>query len=224
MTNVLHAFFRLAWPFMDYWITSTRSCKMIAPILWWQATRSEDARSAIVPIYRPTLTQMTTVGYPKIIDWVPHAALRDSLISQYANYDLDTMICDLTEAYIMEEDSADSASNVMDMVLGSLAVVDPLCGHSMTTATAFNQQQLFDFPATVSPTACTHSSPSGASRLHQFKIDPAFFAKYPHLYHPSAAGRRPVSRPVSFPRLCPPAPLTSHLMQAYLNLLLQNKA
>ncbi len=232
MDNMLHAIFHLSWPFLDYWIATTRSCGLITPILWWQSTRTEDARLAIVPIYRPTLTQMTAAPYPKIIDWVPHATLRDALIRSYSMYDLDTLICDLTEAYVMEDtatandnfiDSSSSSSssyNVMDMVLKTLGTSSAGGGYS---GTFLPGPGLFDFPSNVSSTACTHSTPLSNSQLHQFKIDPSFFAKYPGLYHTSAVARRHVPRPVNVPKLQPPSPLDQMTMQAYLNLLLQNK-
>ncbi|OQU98707.1 hypothetical protein CLAIMM_04451 [Cladophialophora immunda] len=211
MNDLLHALFHVAWPFMDYWVTWTNSCGLIVPILWWQATRTEAARMAIAPIYRPTLMQMMTPCYPKVIDWVPHAALRDSLISTYMAYDLDTMICHLTEAYVKEPgvgESSASSLNVMDLVLTSLN-----SGHGASGFTTSQPDLLFAYPTTAASPTCSHSTPPTDSQMHRFKIDPSFVAKYSHLYHPSAVAKQTVARPAGVPKLAPPSPLTPATMR-----------
>ncbi|EXJ56033.1 hypothetical protein A1O7_08964 [Cladophialophora yegresii CBS 114405] len=222
MNDLLHALFHVAWPFMGYWVTWTNSCGLIAPIMWWQATRTEAARMAIAPIYRPTLMQMMTPCYPKVIDWVPHAALRDSLISTYMTYDLDTMVCHLTEAYVREPGFGESSTtgfNVMDFVLNTLD-----SGHGASGSTMSRPGFLFAYPTTAASTACSHSTPPTDSQMHRFKIDPSFVAKYPRLYHPSAVAKQTIARPAGVPKLAPPSPLNPAAMQVYLNLLLQNKS
>jgi hypothetical protein len=169
---------------------------------------------AIAPIYQPTLLQMMTPSYPKVIDWIPHAALRDRLIGSYLAYDLDTMICHLTEAYVREPGVGESSANsfnVMDFVLNSL------------DSTAAHGGILYAYPSTAS-TTCSHSTPPNDSQMHRFKIDPSFVVRYPRLYHPSAVAKQPIARPVGVPKLAPPSPLTPATMQVYLNLLLQNKS
>ncbi|OCT45293.1 hypothetical protein CLCR_05926 [Cladophialophora carrionii] len=231
LNDLLHALFHVAWPFMGYWVSWTNSCGLITPILWWQATRTDAARMAIAPIYRPTLMQMMTPDYPKVIDWVPHAALRDSLIGTYMTYDLDTMVCHLTEAYVREpgldgESSTTAGFNVMDFVLNSLHSGHGASG-SGSSSTISQPGFLFAYPTTAAAsttTTCSHSTPPTDSQMHRFKIDPSFVAKYPRLYHPSAVAKQTIARPAGVPKLAPPSPLTPAAMQMYLNLLLQNKS
>jgi hypothetical protein len=129
--------------------------------------------------------------YPCVIYWIPFPAIRDQLIHLHAaNPRIDQVFCDAVSAYVVE-------TSLSDLILGGplvvayIRVTDLIQAMSLShevgdvglTATlpVFNVSTLFMSPQHALLVFKFLKMDCGVS---QYKIDPAFFGKYPELYHP----------------------------------------
>lgn len=217
---MLHGFLQQAWPAMQYWFAVTNSLNLVRSVLWWQTTKSAQAGQEVPSNYTPTFLQSSAI-YPSIIDWVPHSALRDLLILNYESYDLDQVICDMTDAYVVEEEDRIGSTrrqyyNLMDLVQRSLCPAS----ENVLSREEYLVRDLFQKTRTFTT---IRDEQSGRNRIHRFKIDPAFFEKYPGLFDASAMARGVCNRPVSTPSIQKPAAFTVDSVKSYMNLALQAK-
>ncbi|KIW89957.1 uncharacterized protein Z519_09387 [Cladophialophora bantiana CBS 173.52] len=103
---MLSSFICLSWPTMAAWHTYTRAHIPVGSLMAWRLNPSPEMYAAIDPSLRPTKLQMT-VHHPAIIDWIPFASLREKLIIYHsANPNLDDLICEIGNSYVMEIDLA----------------------------------------------------------------------------------------------------------------------
>ncbi|OAP56165.1 hypothetical protein AYL99_09344 [Fonsecaea erecta] len=103
---MLSSFICLSWPTMTAWHTYTRAHGTVGSLMAWRLNPTPEMYAAIDPALTPTKLQMT-VHHPAIIDWIPFAFLRDKLIIYHsANPQLDDLICEIGNSYVMEIDLA----------------------------------------------------------------------------------------------------------------------
>lgn len=91
---------------MKTWYTMTDSYTTIRWVLWWQITRTSEAFDDIPETNTPTPVQIA-LPHPSIIDWVPFASLRNTLVLS-EGYDLDQVFCDMTEAFVLQKEDLPS--------------------------------------------------------------------------------------------------------------------
>lgn len=154
----------------------------------WQRHPNMDTYTNIHLMYRPSALQMRS-QYPFVIDWIPFTSIRDRLIQMHsANPEIDQLFCELVSAYAIETD-------LSVLVAGA----SPLRAYIRVTdlTTAMGPVP----PANDADSACSIPAPSVGALfsdssyawavfqfLHidhdigHYKIDPAFFGKYPELY------------------------------------------
>ena len=144
--------------------------------------------------------------------------MRDLIIPNYDSYDVDQVICDMTDAYVIEgEDESDlpgseSSFNLMDAVEQSL--------HSgMETRGGKISNDGHRITSLLNRSTATPRRDQSSSKLHQFKLDPSFFVKYPGLYDPDAVARSMPPRMIGGSRMQRPLPLTINAIRYYVDLL-----
>ena len=213
-----HAFVQQCWPIMSYWFAVTTSYALVRSVLWWQTTRSAEAFSAVPDINTPTLLQMSP-SYPSIIDWIPHAGIRELIIPNYDSYDVDQVICDMTDAYVVEgEDPSDWSSgdsfNLMDMVQRSLH-----SGVELGRSGDKSSNPTLRITSLLTKAATNLGREPGTNQIHRFKVDPSFFVKYPGLYDPNAVAKNTVPRTFGASRMQGPLPLSIQSIRHYVDLL-----
>ncbi|KAK7425913.1 hypothetical protein QQZ08_007627 [Neonectria magnoliae] len=107
-----------------------------------------------------------TNQYPLVIDWIPFSSIRDRLIQLHAaNPLIDQIFCDAVSGYVVE-------SLILDLPIGPVK-----------TMPAPDVASLFSSPEYAAAAFKYLNMDPGAS---YYKIDPAFFGKYPELYDQSS--------------------------------------
>lgn len=187
-------------PLAMSWYTPTRLYKYISSLIAWQLQPSREMYTRLHPRFRPTALQVSE-SYPSIIDWCPFAAVRDQLILTHAaNPRLDEVMLDLSHSYCVEADLSTLVGTVPHPSPGYICIWDLIQAMGDTNiapADNFNPEYPgFQLPA---PTpAALFMSPDHARLVFRllrivddgltvFKLDPAFFDKYPELYSPALA-------------------------------------
>lgn len=203
---------------MAPWFHLIKAADVIRSVLWWQVTNSADAANQLSNVHAPTFIQLST-PHPSIIDWIPHATIRNMLILNQDAFDLDTVVADLAAAYVYETESNEYSDgvgetrNLMDAVHNSLRCGMPLLGGA-GSQTGSGQHVVAACGGELPPT--TRKRPTAAAVVHQFKVDSSFFAKYPALYDMTAVGKRAASPPVAFGNVPSPLQFTNSAAQAYM--------
>ncbi|KAG9496596.1 hypothetical protein J7337_011372 [Fusarium musae] len=168
------------------WYAKTRFYHIIE-LTAWQLYPSSATFNKLHPRYRPTPAQLEN-PHPGIIDWIPFATIRDRLIQLHsANPHIDQIFCDAVTGYVVE-------ALMSDLVLGApqitvyVRVTDLI--NTMSSATSESENTIAMLPAPDISTL--FSSPAYAraafNKLNMdkgagyYKIDPAFFEKYPELW------------------------------------------
>ncbi|KAF1816929.1 hypothetical protein P152DRAFT_453537 [Eremomyces bilateralis CBS 781.70] len=224
------AFLEHGWPSLKYWFDVTQSTPLATRVLWWQTSNSHEAATQIPPGNTPTLVQLSRPKYPCILDWVPHPGLRDLLILNYEFYDVDQVICDMTNAFVVEiedhrtifDESHPGLSlpigkgygyNLMELVERTL-VFGPMDSQSQQELTVM---RLLQSMASSKNASIEHP-------IHRFKLDPRFFDQYPALYDANAESKyRPKNLPfVQKSQL--PLPFTTETVKEYMNVALHAKS
>lgn len=229
--SMLAAFLHQGWPSMRYWFDATQSRPLGARVLWWQTSSSQEAAIQVPPGNTPTLIQLSQLRYPCIIDWVPHLGLRDQLILNYRSYDVDQVICDMTNAFVVEVEECGSSRfqkqsdistpisyqgysySLMDLVERTLISTpldikssqEPTLTEMLQNTTSL-QNSLVQYP------------------VHRFKLDPRFFEKYPALYDNSAESKYRPKNPPGVQRSQLPLPFTTESEKEYMNAMIQAKS
>ena len=215
--SLLHCFTQHCCPTIDYWFQITNSCVAIKTVMWWQTTKSPQSFVDMPAGHSPTPSQLV-LSYPSIIDWIPDPTIRNVMITNYEAYDVDQVICDMTDSYVVEDEhgfqNQGEPLNVMEMVrryhspADDTRIIQPWV--DSTTSHLHPQSQFLQ----------TH----GISR---FKIDPSFFVKYPGLYDATAIAKRSCSSIRIHERAevnHRPMPFTIASANAYLDMITQAKA
>ncbi|EFQ33989.1 uncharacterized protein GLRG_09133 [Colletotrichum graminicola M1.001] len=221
---VLSMFNSMTRPDVMAWYSHTRFY-YIVELTAWQLYPSTATFQKLHPRYRPTETQMKH-PHPRVIDWIPFPSIRDRLIQRHAaNPQIDQIFCDAVTGYVVE-------TNMSDLILGApqvtvyIRVTDLIRAMSPTVG---EDDGLDEMPAAMpAPDIATlFSSPSHARAAFKqlnmdrgvsyYKIDPAFYTKYPELFDQSSdltATGIPL-RPKSQKVLTYPKPLDASTVETY---------
>ncbi|KAH7240827.1 major facilitator superfamily domain-containing protein [Fusarium redolens] len=183
---VLSMFNSMTRPDVMAWYAKTRFYHIIE-LTAWQLYPSSATFNKLHPRYRPTKAQLEN-PHPGIIDWIPFPTIRDRLIQLHsANPHIDQIFCDAVTGYVVE-------ALMSDLVLGApqitvyVRVTDLI--NTMSSGTSESENTIAMLPAPDISTL--FSSPAYAraafNKLNMdkgagyYKIDPAFFEKYPELW------------------------------------------
>lgn len=151
-----------------------------------QLNPSVETVGRVHPLYQLTSLQHSRT-YPCVIDWIPFPSVRDKLISLHsANPKLDEIFCDAVSSYVVEADMTDlvASTNSMPVFVRVLDLVQTLCENQEERPEARpilapSIKALFEDPVYASMAFQKLQVDQGISH---YKLDPAFFQKYPELY------------------------------------------
>ncbi|VUC23517.1 unnamed protein product [Clonostachys rosea] len=206
------------------WYARTRFYH-IADLTTWQLCPCDETLGRVHPLYRPTSEQLSVL-YPSIINWVPFPSIRERLIRFHAaNPHIDRIFCDAVSAYVVEACMSEIVSGAAPSTV-YLRVNDLLTAgcwdHSAeggsweaSVLPAANVGHLFTSPERARAAFQHLGMDGGASR---YKMDPAFFGKYPELYDaltPDILAKGIPLRPDVQPILTYPQPLDKSTYQIY---------
>jgi hypothetical protein len=209
---------------MGPWFAITNAYETVKSICWWRLTKTSQALDAIHKSYKPTAIQQT-LQYPSIIDWIPYPEIRDRLILNFEAYDIDQIICDMAEAYIVDRvgpsGHAPQPCNLLDLVQYSIqASLDPYTCHpsgaSSISRDAWSKRPVVDRAITI-----FSSQLPRPFRIPGFKIHSSFFGRYPTLYDPSAVAENAMNIPASTIRLQRALPLSQKATDNYMKVLIR---
>ncbi|KAK1973312.1 hypothetical protein LZ30DRAFT_611229 [Colletotrichum cereale] len=221
---VLSMFNSMTRPDVMAWYAKTRFFHIIE-LTAWQLYPSAATFQKLHPRYRPTETQMKH-PHPRVIDWIPFPSIRDRLIQRHAaNPHIDQIFCDAVTGYVVE-------TTMSDLVLGAPQITVYIRVTDLITAmssTAGEDSGASETPASLPApdiTTLFTSPPHARAAFKQlnmdrgasyYKIDPAFYAKYPELFDQSSdltASGIPL-RPKSQKVLTYPKPLDASTVETY---------
>ncbi|KAF4337153.1 hypothetical protein FBEOM_9003 [Fusarium beomiforme] len=180
---VLSMFNSMTRPDVMAWYAKTRFFHIIE-LTAWQLYPSSATFNKLHPRYRPTKAQLEN-PHPSIIDWIPFSSIRNRLIELHsANPHIDQIFCDAVTGYVVE-------ALMSDLVLGApqitvyVRVTDLINTMSSDSENAIavlpapDISTLFSSPAYARAAFNKLNMDKGAG---YYKIDPAFFEKYPELW------------------------------------------
>ncbi|KAF9875464.1 bZIP transcription [Colletotrichum karsti] len=215
---VLSMFNSITRPDVMAWYAKTRFFHIIE-LTAWQLYPSAATFRKLHQRYRPTDAQIRH-PHPRVIDWIPFPSIRDRLIQLHAaNPHIDQIFCDAVTGYVVE-------TTMSDLVLGAPQITIYVRVTDLITAMSSDPEAP---PASLpAPDVTTlFSSPPHARAAFKklnmdkgagyYKIDPAFYAKYPELFDSSndlTATGIPL-RPKSQKVLTYPKPLDSSTVETY---------
>ncbi|KAK1673643.1 pyridoxal phosphate-dependent transferase [Colletotrichum godetiae] len=219
---VLSMFNSMTRPDVMAWYAKTRFFHIIE-LTAWQLYPSPATFQKLHQRYRPTDTQLKH-PHPRVIDWIPFPSIRDRLIELHAaNPLIDQIFCDAVTGYVVETVMSELISDAPQLMV-YVRVTDLIA--AMSSGAGNNSE---DPPASLpAPDITTlFSSPSHARAAFKqlnmdkgasyYKIDPAFYAKYPELYDQSndlTANGVPL-KPRSQKVLTYPKPLDDSMVETY---------
>ncbi|EXF77898.1 hypothetical protein CFIO01_04152 [Colletotrichum fioriniae PJ7] len=219
---VLSMFNSMTRPDVMAWYAKTRFFHIIE-LTAWQLYPSRATFQKLHQRYRPTDMQMKH-PHPRVIDWIPFPSIRDRLIELHAaNPLIDQIFCDAVSGYVVEAVMSELISDAPQITV-YVRVTDLIAAMSLSSGAGNN-----DTPASLpAPDITTlFSSPSHARAAFKqlnmdkgasyYKIDPAFYAKYPELYDQSndlTANGVPL-KPRSQKVLTYPKPLDDSMVETY---------
>jgi hypothetical protein len=192
---VLAMFNSITRPDVMVWYVHTRFYHIIE-LTAWQLSPCATTFSKLHERYKQTEIQMKFQNrYPCIIDWIPFPLVRDKLIQLHAaNPHIDQLFCDAVSAYVVETSLSDlvlggplvtAYIRVTDLVQ-AISLSREVDDHGLTaTLPIFDVSTIFTSPRHALLVFKLLKMDRGVS---QYKIDPAFFGKYPELYHPGMDG------------------------------------
>nr|XP_036578572.1 bZIP transcription factor [Colletotrichum truncatum]KAF6785867.1 bZIP transcription factor [Colletotrichum truncatum] len=219
---VLAMFNSMTRPDVMAWYAKTRFYHIIE-LTAWQLYPSTATFDKLHQRYRPTETQMSH-PHPRVIDWIPFPSIRDRLIQLHsANPHIDQIFCDAVTGYVVE-------TTMSNLILGAPHITVYIRVTDLITAMASNVDDNPEEPPATLPVpdiTTLFSSPSHARAAFKllnmdkgasyYKIDPAFYAKYPELFDQSndlTATGIPL-RPKSQKVLTYPKPLDASTVETY---------
>lgn len=162
------------------------------------------------------------------ISRVPHPGMRDVLILDYESYNVDQVIVDMTNFFVVEvEDSMPPVVGTgLDLPLPSLCsgrsynLMDLVERTLMFGPLDSRTQQQVTLPHLLRSMV---SNAYAQHPIHSFKLDPRFFHKYPGLYDANAESKYQSAHPSSAQRSELPLPFTVESVKKYMNVALQAK-
>lgn len=203
------------------WYARTRFYHIIE-LTAWQLYPCTGTYERLHQRYRPTETQIKH-QHPLVIDWIPFPSIRDRLIELHAaNLQIDQIFCDAVSGYVVEATMADLVRGapaikvyvrVTDLITAMAASPNDQ-QFAVATLPAPDAMSLFNSPAYAAAAFKFLNMDQGAS---YYKIDPAFFGRYPELYDPSSpmtATGIPL-KPDYQVRLTWPQPLNATTVETY---------
>ncbi|KAJ0370017.1 hypothetical protein COL26b_010221 [Colletotrichum chrysophilum] len=222
---VLSMFNSMTRPDVMAWYAKTRFFHIIE-LTAWQLYPSAATFDKLHQRYRPTEAQMKH-PHPRVIDWIPFPSIRDRLIQLHAaNPHIDQIFCDAVTGYVVETTMSDLVRGAPDVTV-YIRVTDLITAMSTTTTDedadttttavtlpAPDVTALFSSPAYARAAFKQLNMDKGAS---YYKIDPAFYAKYPELFDHAndlTASGVPL-RPRSQKVLTYPRPLDASTVETY---------
>ncbi|KAI8241314.1 hypothetical protein K4K53_003925 [Colletotrichum sp. SAR 10_77] len=222
---VLSMFNSMTRPDVMAWYAKTRFFHIIE-LTAWQLYPSAATFDKLHQRYRPTEAQIKH-PHPRVIDWIPFPSIRDRLIQLHAaNPHIDQIFCDAVTGYVVETTMSDLVRGAPDVTV-YIRVTDLITAMSTTTADedadataaavtlpAPDVTALFSSPAYARAAFKQLNMDKGAS---YYKIDPAFYAKYPELFdHANDLTATGVPlRPKSQKVLTYPRPLDASTVETY---------
>ncbi|OHF02932.1 hypothetical protein CORC01_01690 [Colletotrichum orchidophilum] len=219
---VLSMFNSMTRPDVMAWYAKTRFFHIIE-LTAWQLYPSPATFQKLHQRYRPTDTQLKH-PHPRVIDWIPFPSIRDRLIELHAaNPLIDQIFCDAVTGYVVEAVMSDLISDAPQImvyvrVTDLIAAMSSGAGSSAEDAPAMlpapDITTLFSSPSHARAAFAQLNMDKGAS---YYKIDPAFYAKYPELYDQSndlTANGVPL-KPRSQKVLTYPKPLDASTVETY---------
>jgi threonine aldolase len=173
------------------WYAKTRFYHIIE-LTAWQLFPSPATFEKLHPRYRPTEAQLSHT-HPRVIDWIPFPTIRDRLIHLHAaNPQIDQIFCDAVTGYVVEASMSDLIHGAPPITI-YIRVTDLITAMSskspkedetaQLTLPAPDIATLFSSPAYARAAFSKLNMDKGAS---YYKIDPAFYAKYPELHDQSS--------------------------------------
>lgn len=215
---VLSMFNSVTRPDVMAWYARTRFFHIIE-LTAWQLYPSSGTYDKLHERYRPTETQLRN-PHPRVIDWIPFPSIRDRLIQQHAaNPHIDQIFCDAVTGYVVE-------APMSDLILGAPPINVYIRVTDLITAmSADSAAETVTLPAPDAATLFTSTAYARAAFRHlnmdkgagYYKIDPAFFAKYPELYDQSS-GLTATGMPLKpkFQKILTyPRPLDASIVETY---------
>ncbi|KAI9170582.1 hypothetical protein HJFPF1_00050 [Paramyrothecium foliicola] len=188
---VLSMFNSITRPDVMAWYAKTRFYHIIE-LTAWQLFPSPATFEKLHPRYRPTETQLNHI-HPRVIDWIPFPTIRDRLIQLHAaNPQIDQIFCDAVTGYVVEALMSDLIRGappmniyvrVTDLITAMSSKSPKEDENTPVTLPAPDVTALFSSPAYARAAFSKLNMDKGAS---YYKIDPAFYEKYPELYDQSS--------------------------------------
>lgn len=211
MTTVVSSFVKIAWSGMESWMHYTGGNETLAKMTVWRIAPGPDSFAEVPLCMRPTALQ-AAVPHPAVIDWCVFPFLRDKLIQYHAaDPDLDTICGDIGLAYVVQADLADlvvgaqslqvnlSVHEIVQGMMNSPELGKTSYGSSgdrstSSSSSAFHQPQELEMRLPAPNLRALLDTKEYAWALYRrlrlaqggdgYRLDPALFAKYPHLYEP----------------------------------------
>ncbi|KAK5019947.1 hypothetical protein LTR16_000018 [Cryomyces antarcticus] len=120
---MISIFVSTSWTPMTAFYNYTNCHYQVNKLTTWRLNPTTKSYTELAPCYRPTRLQLT-VPHPSIIDWTPFSAPRDRLILYHAsNPQLDDIICEIGNSYVIETDISKLIAGVGSLV-GYISVWD----------------------------------------------------------------------------------------------------
>jgi hypothetical protein len=184
----LSMFNSVARPSAMTWYAKTRFYHIVN-LTAWQVDPSPATFQKLHENYRPTEIQCRN-QYPRVVDWIPFPSVRDRIIRLHAaNPRVDQIFCDAVSGYVVE-------ARMSDLILGAppvkvyIRVTDliPAMSGANETSTDADLEGLLPAPDIPSLFSSPRVALAAFRFLHMdggislYKMDPAFFDRYPELY------------------------------------------
>ena len=197
VSMVLSAFHSVSRPGAMTWYAKCRFSYTVDLIIS-QLCPSPQTLQRVHPFYRLTPVQIHYLeSYPAIIDWIPFPSLRDKFILLHsANPLIDNIFCDAISGYVVQTRMCDLVAGTTSLpiyvrVLDLIAAMDP----QSSFVTSFKSGEVSGVKLPAPSAEKIFESPEFARLVFQklemdqgpsnYKMDPAFFQKYPELYDPA---------------------------------------
>ncbi|KAH9215494.1 hypothetical protein DL95DRAFT_500534 [Leptodontidium sp. 2 PMI_412] len=203
------------------WYAKTRFYHIVE-LTAWKLHPSTTTFERLHERYQPTDIQLRD-QYPQVIDWIPFPSIRNGLIKFHAaNPQIDQIFCDAVSFYVVE-------ARMSNLVLGAppvevyVRVTDLISNMGDSYAHDSDLSDALPAPDIPSLFASPRNSAAAFKLLGMdhgvtfYKMDPAFFDKYPELYDPRyniTAKGHPLKPAVQRILTCP-KPLDVSMVETY---------
>jgi hypothetical protein len=156
------------------------TAETIEKLMLWRLQPSAENHQAIPQPFTPTSLQVAQRSASAAIDILPFPKMRDSLILNHGIYDLQSVIEDFMESIAIEVPSLGACFRITEaqtLLLEALSTLSP--------ANVGGLRSIPDILSQISDPrhkwAWEIAHDAGLTRVHEYKVLPAFDAKYPLL-------------------------------------------